>query len=177
MSLLFWKGILRRRMEKFLKEMLPGGKFQAVEPSHAHIMKAVRGRGNRTTEQLFENALVASGILGWEMHARSIRGCPDFFFPRERIAVFLDGCFWHGCSQCGHIPKKNSEFWTAKFSRNRERDLKITATVRRHGISVLRFWEHQIRDDLDGCLSLLQKRIRRRRSRVIVTEGDAHESH
>ncbi|MGC8491104.1 MAG: very short patch repair endonuclease [Syntrophobacteraceae bacterium] len=158
-------------MEKFLKDKLLGGAFPEVEPLHTRIMKAVRGKGNRTTEQIFEKALVTSGIQNWEMHTRSIRGCPDFFFPNERIAVFLDGCFWHGCNRCGHIPKKNNAFWAAKISRNKERDAKTNATNRRHGISVLRFWEHRIRDDLEGCVSLLQKRIQERRQKVIATGG------
>jgi DNA mismatch endonuclease (patch repair protein) len=70
-------------------------------------MKGVRGKGNRTTETLFRAGLESWGITGWEMHCSSIKGSPDLFFPKERIAVFLDGCFWHGCDLCGHIPKKN----------------------------------------------------------------------
>ena len=163
-------------MERFLKDKLPGGEFQGVEPSHSKLMKAVRGKGNRTTEQIFEKALNASGSQNWEKHTRSILGCPDFFFPKERIAVFLDGCFWHGCNQCCHIPKKNNEFWAGKISRNKERDTRINAIIRRHGTSVLRFWEHQIRDDVEGCISILQRRIRLRRQKdVAPPAGATHE--
>ncbi|MDR3556912.1 MAG: very short patch repair endonuclease [Syntrophobacteraceae bacterium] len=158
-------------MEKFLKDILPGGEFQGVEPSHSRLMKAVRGKGNRTTEEKFEKALILSGVPDWEMQSRSVPGRPDFFFPKERIAVFLDGCFWHGCGRCGHIPKKNKEFWAAKISRNKERDKNTDAIIRRHGISVLRFWEHQIRDELDDCISKLLRRIQKRRQKGVAKGG------
>ena len=162
-------------MEKFLKEKLPGGEFSGVEQSHKQIMRAVRGKGNKTTEQRFETALVEAGVTEWEMHNRFVQGCPDFFFPRECVAVFLDGCFWHGCAQCGHIPKKNSEFWTAKISRNRDRDTKTTAIIRRKGMAVLRFWEHEIRDELEECISTLKKKLEQRRGKVTIFVGATRE--
>lgn len=155
-------------MERILKEKLPDGKFLEVEATHQRIMKGVRGAGNKTTELLFSRVLTDKGIDGWVTNYSSIKGRPDFFFLKERIAVFIDGCFWHGCHQCGHIPTKNNEFWKAKIARNKERDTKTTAILRRQGISVLRFWEHEVKGSVDVCVSSLLKRIAVRRHRIRV---------
>ena len=110
----------------------------------------------------FKEALSNAELYGWKLNSREIQGCPDFFFPKERLAIFLDGCFWHGCPKCGHIPKKNNAFWNAKINRNKERDVRTTAILRRKGISVLRFWEHDIRAKLDLCIEIVRKRINQR---------------
>lgn len=157
-------------MERFLRDKLPNGEFSNVAAEHQRIMKGVRGKGNRTTEALFRAGLESTGIVGWEMNCSSIKGRPDFFFPKERIAVFLDGCFWHGCDICGHIPKKNHAFWEAKIGRNRERDVKTTAILRRQGISVLRFWEHEIKKSLKSCISTLSKRMAARQRQLEVSD-------
>jgi len=126
-------------------------------------MKAVRGKGNRTTEVRFRAALISNGISGWRLNFRALRGSPDIYFPLEKLAVFLDGCFWHGCEYCGHFPQKNREFWRAKIVRNRERDAHNSGLLRRQGISVLRFWEHDIRDSLEICVSKTKARLAERR--------------
>lgn len=149
-------------MERFLRQKLPDGDFVNVEPKHRRIMKGVRGKGNKTTELCFKEALSSAGMKGWELNSREIQGCPDFFFQKEKLAIFLDGCFWHGCPKCGHIPQKNSIFWNAKINRNKERDVHITAILRRKGISVLRFWEHDIQETLDLCIEIVRKKINER---------------
>ena len=65
-------------------------------------------------------------------------------FPKARIAVFVDGCFWHGCPEHGAMPKTNSEFWVSKLSRNKERDLRVTNELHVMGWNVLRYWEHDV---------------------------------
>ena len=107
-------------MERLLKEALPGGTFARVNPGDAARMKAIRGRGNRTTERKFRAMLARAGIQGWVLWAKSVPGSPDVFFPILRVAVFLDGCYWHGCPRCGHVPMKNRPFWSAKITRNRQ---------------------------------------------------------
>ena len=67
------------------------------------------------------------------------------------LAVFVDGCFWHGCRRCGHIPRTNQGFWAEKVSRNRSCDKKNTHELRRHGYTVLRFWEHDLAE-LAQCI-------------------------
>lgn len=152
-------------MERALKAKLPGGKFPSVEPAHRRMMQAVRGNGNSTTEARFKAALVGAGISGWKANCRSITGCPDFFFPHAKLVVFLDGCFWHGCDMCGHVPKRNSQFWSFKIMRNSERDERTTALLRLQGFVVLRFWEHEIVDALQDCLASVQRTLTGKRSR------------
>jgi len=135
-----------------LRETLPGGEFPTVRPVHRKIMQAVRGKGNSTTEARFRAALAKAGISGWRANCKLVSGSPDIFFPNARLAIFLDGCFWHGCDLCGHTPKKNSQFWGSKITRNKERDKRTTALLRRKGISVVRFWEHDILNSLQDCL-------------------------
>jgi len=114
-------------------------------------MRAVRGSGNRTTELRFRFALVGAGLQGWTMHNRAVRGNPDFLFPMAKLVVFVDGCFWHGCPECGHVPTTRRPFWKAKIARNRQRDRNVTRHLRARGFTVLRFWEHDLRD-LDQCI-------------------------
>lgn len=133
-----------------MKQHLPGGVFGDVKPKHSRRQSAVRGRGNKSTEMRMRFALVRAGVRGWTMNPKEVPGRPDFFFPLERVAVFVDGCFWHGCLACGHYPKKNSAFWRAKIERNRERDQQTSQKLRDAGYTVLRFWEHELREDLAG---------------------------
>jgi DNA mismatch endonuclease (patch repair protein) len=143
-------------VERILSKMLPGGKFRDVSPIRSRAMGAIHGRGNRTTEVRLRLILVRAGLKGWVMHPSSIDGCPDFFFKKERLAIFVDGCFWHGCPTCGHFPKSNAKFWEAKIKRNRRRDINTTRRLRSRSIRVLRIWEHEL-TRLDGFLPKLLK--------------------
>ena len=139
-------------MERKLREKLPGGKFPEVLPNHRKLMQGVRGKRNKTTELRIRAALMRAGVRGWKLNYRVIKGSPDIFFLTENIAVFLDGCFWHGCETCGHIPKKNSDFWRAKITRNKERDDLNNISLTEAGITVIRFWEHEINKSLLSCI-------------------------
>lgn len=77
----------------------------------------------------------------------------DIAFPGLKIAVFLDGCFWHGCEQHPPSVKKNTEFWLEKIERNRARDARATAHLAEFGWTVLRFWEHETAEDIAGAIS------------------------
>ena len=149
-------------MEKILREKLPDGGFAHVEPRHHRVMQGVRGKANRTTEARLRGAMARAGIRGWIMNAQNIKGCPDVFFPEEQIAVFVDGCFWHGCPRCGHIPRKNRPFWEAKIARNRERDKQTTSELRKGGIVVVRFWEHELRTSLQRCVEEIRTHVKKR---------------
>ena len=72
-------------------------------------------------------------------------GKPDLIFPRKRIVVFVDGCFWHGCPSCGKAPEQSGEFWAEKIATNRRRDERVTAALETAGWTVLRIPEHDIR--------------------------------
>lgn len=118
-------------------------------------MKAIKGRGNRSTELMMRMALVRAGLSGWLMHVALLPGRPDFYFPRQRVAVFVDGCFWHGCPECGHIPRRNSEFWAAKIRSTRRRDRRHAESLNIMGVEVMRIWEHDLNRCPDTCVQLV----------------------
>src|SRR5215475_328950 len=108
-------------------------------------MSKVRSRGNRSTEVRLRMALVRSGIKGWVLHPSDVVGVPDFWFPTKAIAVFVDGCFWHGCKDCLRMPKQNRKYWQAKIARNIARGGEVNLALSRNGVQVLRIWEHDVR--------------------------------
>jgi DNA mismatch endonuclease (patch repair protein) len=106
------------------------------------VMSLIRGSGNKDTELRMIALFREHGITGWRRNAR-VFGKPDFVFRRERVAVFVDGCFWHGCPRPKHapLPKNRAEWWAAKLARNKARDRVVTRALRQHGWTVLRVWE------------------------------------
>jgi DNA mismatch endonuclease, patch repair protein len=120
---------------------------EKVTPAvRSRIMASIRSRSNRTTEWRLRMLLVSRGFSGWTVLPNGIRGRPDFVFPRRRLAVFVDGCFWHACPRCYIRPATNTPYWTAKADRNRARDRRNRRALRREGWSVLSLWEHDLRD-------------------------------
>ncbi|MGC3992109.1 MAG: very short patch repair endonuclease [Chthoniobacteraceae bacterium] len=121
------------------------------------VMAAIRSWGNKDTELRMVALFRLSGIKGWRRHLRlriaetgprkketTVRLRPvsvDFVFPKPRVAVFVDGCFWHGCPKHATKPKQNATFWQTKLTRNRERDLEVTKALRKAGWRVVRVWE------------------------------------
>ena len=77
----------------------------------------------------------------------------DIAFTRARIAVFVDGCFWHACPLHGQAPKSNAEFWATKLEANRERDRLVSSSLERDGWTVVRAWEHEAMDDVVGLVA------------------------
>lgn len=105
-------------------------------------MAAIKGKGNKDTELRMIALFRAAGITGWRRNQK-LFGKPDFVFRRERIALFVDGCFWHGCPKPKHapLPKNRAEWWAAKLARNKARDLEVNRALRNAGWRVLRVWE------------------------------------
>ena len=128
--------------------------FTAAQRSR--IMAAVRSKGNRSTETALLSLLRLNHITGWRRQY-PIAGKPDFAFPRARLAVFVDGCFWHGCPRCGSIPVSNRPYWEAKISRNIQRDRAQTKELRLKGWAVERIWEHDLRG---GALPRVAQRLK-----------------
>jgi DNA mismatch endonuclease, patch repair protein len=143
-------------MERALKEKLEGGTFGDVAPGDVRRMKAVRGKNNKTTERRFRGLLVGAGIRGWKVRPKGLPGSPDFFFPEELLAVFLDGCYWHACPRCGHVPSVNRPFWSAKLQRNQERDREKERKLEESGYRFIRFWEHELQEAAGDCLDRLR---------------------
>jgi DNA mismatch endonuclease (patch repair protein) len=109
------------------------------------IMANVKGRGNEATELRLIRILRDHGITGWRRNAQ-VFGSPDFVFPERRVAVFVDGCFWHGCPIDGDRPATNRAFWNRKISGNMARDRHVNYKLRKEGWSVVRVWQHDLRN-------------------------------
>jgi len=107
-------------------------------------MSSIRSKGNTTTERAFLSILREAGISGWRRHL-NLPGKPDFVFRSQRLAIFLDGCFWHGCPRCYRLPQDNRAYWKKKFIGNRRRDRCRSRELRSLGWRVLRIWEHVLK--------------------------------
>lgn len=114
-----------------------------------------RNRGRDTKPEVaLRKACYAIGmryVLG-----ANIPGRPDFVFPRHRLAVFVDGCFWHGCPEHYQAPATRAEFWRTKIDANRVRDARVAEELGEAGWHVLRIWEHTIRRDLPAAVASIR---------------------
>ncbi len=115
-----------------------------TKQKRSEVMSRIRSHGNKGTELALIAIFRAHGVTGWRRHW-PLPGKPDFVFPRERLAVFVDGCFWHACPKHATWPKNNAEFWKAKLDRNASRDRKVTRDLKKAGWRVLRLWEHALK--------------------------------
>jgi DNA mismatch endonuclease (patch repair protein) len=126
------------------------------------VMAAIRSVGNRSTELSLAVAFRRNGVKGWRRHT-DISGKPDFAFFRAKVAIFVDGCFWHACPKHGHKSHSNRNYWDKKLEKNRLRDRKITGDLRKGGWLVIRFWEHEVKVRPDLCaqkVKILLSKIR-----------------
>lgn len=109
----------------------------------SEVMSLIKGKGNRSTELRLIEILREHKISGWRRNY-ALKGKPDFVFPKQKVAVFVDGCFWHSCPKCSNVPKQNREFWLSKLKKTRKRDRMITQYLQARGWLVLRLWEHRL---------------------------------
>ena len=107
-------------------------------------MALIRSRGNKVTELRLIAIFRAASIRGWRRHL-PLPGRPDFAFRAERLVIFVDGCFWHGCARCYRRPASNRTYWDAKVERNRARDRLVNRALREKDWRVLRVWEHELK--------------------------------
>jgi len=143
----------------------------------SEIMAAIRSSGTKPerlvlelTRRLVRQELGRSTrILA---NATFVPGTPDVYVPSLRLALFVDGCFFHGCPIHGHIPKSNKRYWTRKLIRNVRRDDRVRRNLRRNGLSVWRFWEHELRRTVvERCeAKLLQAILRAKRRHKAVSK-------
>lgn len=115
-----------------------------TKAKRSEVMSRIRGRGNKDTELAVAKLLRAGGITGWCRH-QPVFGKPDFIFRGRRVAVFVDGCFWHRCPKHSNMPANNRAFWLKKLTGNQTRDRLVTRTLRKDGWRVVRIWEHEMR--------------------------------
>lgn len=110
------------------------------------IMSRIVSSGNLRTEVRLISILRKHKITGWR-RGQNLPGMPDVAFTREKIAIFVDGCFWHSCPYHGHIPKTNQGYWIPKLARNRRRDRSVQRELCNAGWLVLRIWEHALNSE------------------------------
>lgn len=110
----------------------------------SEVMGRIRSFGNAKTELRLMEVMKRHRITGWR-RGQALAGKPDFTFRPERLVVFVDGCFWHGCPKCFRAPSSNESYWVGKIAGNRARDRRVTGQLRRDGWRVMRVWEHELR--------------------------------
>jgi DNA mismatch endonuclease (patch repair protein) len=111
------------------------------------VMARIRGRNNKDTELRMVELLRQHGLVGWR-RGQAVFGRPDFVFQRQRVALFVDGCFWHRHPHCkfSYTPKSRRDFWLPKFARTITRDRIVTGTLKRAGWKVVRIWECELNE-------------------------------
>lgn len=120
-------------------------------------MSRIRGK-NTGPEVKLRKLLWSQGIRGYRLHY-NLPGKPDIVFTRKKIAIFIDGCFWHKCPRCFQEPETRKEFWMKKIECNIKRDQKNTKELQDKGWTVLRFWEHDIRKTPDDVLRKIRQTL------------------
>ncbi len=130
-----------------------------VDPAtRSRIMARIRGR-DTVPEVLLRRRLWAAG-LRYRLHQRGVMGTPDLSHKGRRLAVFVDGCFWHGCPQHYRAPSSRVEYWSAKLERNRRRRESVVKALAADGWRWAVVWECEIHDDLDGAAGRVMRRLR-----------------
>lgn len=113
------------------------------ERMRSNIMRAVKSKNPKSTELALIKLFKENHITGWR-HSYNVKGHPDFVFLEKRIAIFVDGCFWHGHDCRNTRPADNSEYWAKKRARNMQHDKEITQLFERRGWTVIRIWECEL---------------------------------
>ncbi len=129
-------------------------------------MQAVKGKGTRLEQRLF-GMLAQMGVNGWTKNDPAVIGKPDVAFEGQRLAIFVDGCFWHGCPYCKRkLPVTNRAYWERKINRNAALSQRYKSELRKAGWTVLRIWEHDMKDQLG--MSKTKRRIQRALQRTAL---------
>src|SRR5262245_16035140 len=127
-----------------------------TKKKRSQVMARIRARGNKVTELVLVRLLRFHKLTGWRRHA-CLPGKPDFTFYQQRLTVFVDGCFWHGCEKHCRMPTSNQSYWQPKIARNKTRDKAITTTLRKRGWRVLRIWEHELAARPEQCVNRIKR--------------------
>ena len=115
-----------------------------TKAKRSQVMSRIRSHGNKDTELALIRLFRLHHVTGWRRRWQ-VFGRPDFVFPKRRVAIFVDGCFWHQCPRHSNVPANNRAFWERKLAGNRKRDRLVLRTLRAKRWHVLRIWEHDLR--------------------------------
>jgi DNA mismatch endonuclease (patch repair protein) len=124
----------------------------------SQVMSRIRSRGNKDTELALAKLLRRHKITGWRRHLHMF-GKPDFIFLKARLAIFVDGCFWHGCPKHATKPKNNRSFWHRKLSANKTRDRLVNHALRRANWRVIRIWECSLQKHPQSCIQRILRTL------------------
>jgi DNA mismatch endonuclease (patch repair protein) len=133
---------------------------RSPKPLNETVSRYMRSNKSKNTkpEIVFRKALWKEGIRGYRLHWKKAPGKPDIAFPSRKVAIFLNGCFWHRCPKCQlGLPKNNAEFWKAKFDRNVKRDKEKQLVLKQESWKVLVIWECEMKKDLNKQVKRVQE--------------------
>ena len=120
-------------------------------------MSRIRSK-NTQPELVFRRFIWSKGVRGYRLH-KKLPGRPDLYFGPQKVAIFIDGCFWHKCPECYRAPKTNKKFWNAKIKRNIARDLAADVALKETGVTTLHFWEHEVMGNPMKCYKKVRKAL------------------
>lgn len=115
-----------------------------TKEKRSDVMSRIKGDGNKDTELAMILVMRKYHISGWR-RKQPVFGKPDFVFWKQKIALFVDGCFWHSCPLHASMPKNNREFWVKKLQSSKDRDVVVNRELRKLGWKVIRVWEHELK--------------------------------
>ena len=142
--------------------------MDTVSPKQrSRIMARVKSTGNQSTESALIAIFRTHRVSGWRRQYPTT-GTPDFSFPKHKIAVFVDGCFWHGCPKHCRMPATNRTYWNQKIARNVQRDSTVCRALRKKGWKIVRIWEHALHDgtELTRKIERIKKLVQQDKSSV-----------
>lgn len=128
-----------------------------TKKQRSYNMSRIKGK-NTKPEIILRKLLSKAGLKGYRLHYL-LFGKPDIVFVSKKVAVFIDGCFWHKCPECFIKPATKTAFWTAKIRGNVKRDKQVTKELRKTRWTVLRFWEHEIKRNPAKVVSGISKKL------------------
>ena len=152
-----WKHVMPRWPGNAEHQRTPFGQL-----SRSELMARVRSRGNASTELRLASLLRLYRIVGWRRH-QPFLGNPDFVWRGQRVALFVDGCYWHahGCKR-NLSPRTNVAMWQLKFTSNMKRDRRVNRELRARGWTVIRLWECELAEVPDRCIRRIERALLRR---------------
>lgn len=130
------------------------------KPTSIAVSRSMKGNKAKDTgpELELRRLLREAGFPGYRLHWKKVPGRPDIAYPGRRVAIFVNGCFWHGCPTCRPpLPKSHSDFWRRKLDLNRERDARKTQQLEDAGWTVIVVWECDLAEGAKQSLALLKR--------------------
>ncbi len=126
-----------------------------TKEKRSKVMASIRGKN--TKPELAVRKILWSNGLRYRIHDNTVFGKPDISNKKKKLAVFIDGCFWHGCNRCYKEPKSNVGFWKNKIIKNKQRRIKVRRELRKNGWKIIEFWEHEIINNPEKTASKIGK--------------------